>query len=117
MLFTILWKLNADNAVETSLEIFRTISAAGVCDKCAMCHIGHMKEVSIRELHQHTGKFVRQALKEPIIVTDRGEQIAVLKSLSSAEISGKPFPKRKLSSLPQVRIDSTVYISEERDAT
>jgi antitoxin (DNA-binding transcriptional repressor) of toxin-antitoxin stability system len=81
-----------------------------------MCHIGHMKVITIRDLHQHTGKFVRQAQKEVIFVTDRGQQVAVLKGISVAETTGKPFPKRKLSSLPRVSIDSTVYISEERDA-
>lgn len=81
-----------------------------------MCHIGHMKVITIRDLHQHTGKFVRQAQKEVIFVTDRGQQVAVLKGITVAETTGKPFPKRKLSSLPRVSIDSTVYISEERDA-
>jgi prevent-host-death family protein len=81
-----------------------------------MCHIGHMKSVSIRELHEHTGKLVRQAQKEAIIVTDRGQQIAVLKPLTAGESLGKLFPKRKLSSLPKVKPDSTIYISEERDA-
>jgi antitoxin (DNA-binding transcriptional repressor) of toxin-antitoxin stability system len=75
-----------------------------------------MKVITIRDLHQHTGKFVRQAQKEVIFVTDRGQQVAVLKGISVAETTGKPFPKRKLSSLPRVSIDSTVYISEERDA-
>jgi antitoxin (DNA-binding transcriptional repressor) of toxin-antitoxin stability system len=75
-----------------------------------------MKVITIRELHEHTGKFVRHAQKEPVVVTDRGQQIAVLKGLDSAETIGKKFPKRKLSSLPQVAVDSTVYISEERDA-
>ncbi len=75
-----------------------------------------MKVITIRDLHQHTGKFVRQAQKEVIFVTDRGQQVAVLKGITVAETTGKPFPKRKLSSLPRVSIDSTVYISEERDA-
>jgi len=75
-----------------------------------------MKSISIRELHEHTGRLVREAQKEPIFVTDRGRQIAILKPIMSAEISGKPFPKRELSSLPKVEIDSTVYVSEERDA-
>jgi prevent-host-death family protein len=75
-----------------------------------------MKVITIRELHEHTGKFVRQAQKEPVLVTDRGRQIAVLKAITAAESVGKPFPKRKLTSLPRVSIDSTVYISEERDA-
>jgi prevent-host-death family protein len=75
-----------------------------------------MRIITIRQLHQHTGKFVRSAQKEPILVTDRGQQVAVLKGVTGAESIGKPFPKRKLSSLPRVAIDSTVYISEERDA-
>jgi antitoxin (DNA-binding transcriptional repressor) of toxin-antitoxin stability system len=86
------------------------------CGKGRLCHIGHMKVVSIRELHEHTGELVRHALKEPILVTDRGQQVAVLKSITGTETSGKPFPKRKLSSLPKVEVDSTIYISEERDA-
>jgi len=69
--------------------------------KGRLCHIGHMKVVSIRELHEHTGELVRHALKEPILVTDRGQQVAVLKSNTGAETSGKLFPKRKLSSLPK----------------
>ena len=72
--------------------------------------------ITIRQLHEHTGKFVRHARKEPVFVTDRGQQIAVLKSLDTGEMVGKKFPKRKLSSLPRVPVDSTVYISEERDA-
>lgn len=81
-----------------------------------MCHIGHMKVISIRELHQHTGRFVREAAREPVYVTDRGRQVAVLKAPVPAEMTGKPFPKRPLSSLPKVRVDSTTYISDERDA-
>jgi prevent-host-death family protein len=75
-----------------------------------------MKVITIRELHEHTGKFVRQAQKEPVLVTDRGQQVAVLKGITTAESTGKPFPRRKLASLPRVSMDSTVYISEERDA-
>jgi hypothetical protein len=75
-----------------------------------------MKANTNRQLHEHTGKFVRQAQKEPVIVTDRGQQIAILKGITTAEAGGKQFPKRRLASLPRVSIDSTVYISEERDA-
>jgi antitoxin (DNA-binding transcriptional repressor) of toxin-antitoxin stability system len=81
-----------------------------------MCHIGHMRTITIRELHEHTGKFVRHAQKEAILVTDRGQQIAVLKGITTAEVVGKKFPRRKISSLPKVDVDSTIYISEERDA-
>ncbi len=75
-----------------------------------------MKTISIRELHAHTGRFVREAQHETIRVTDRGREVAVLKAPASAEAAGKPFPKRRLASLPKVRIDSSVYISQERDS-
>ena len=81
-----------------------------------MCHIGHMRIISIRELHAHTGRFVRAAQHEIIHVTDRGKQVAVLKAASGQEMSGKRFPKRPLSSLPKVRVDSTIFLSQERDA-
>lgn len=80
-----------------------------------MCHIGHKKTISIRELHQHTGRYVRAAERGIIHVTDRGRQVAVLKAASPAELSGKPFPKRRISSLPKVRVDSSTYISQERN--
>jgi hypothetical protein len=43
-------------------------------------------------------------------------QLVVCCSIDAAEIVGKPFPNRKLSSLPEVAVDSTIYLSEERDA-
>ena len=74
-----------------------------------------MKTISIRELHAHTGRFVREAQHEAIRVTDRGREVAVLKGSTPAEAAGKPFPRRRLASLPRVRVDSAVYISQERD--
>lgn len=74
-----------------------------------------MKTISIRQLHTHTGRFVREAQHETIRVTDRGREVAVLKGSTPAEATGKPFPKRRLASLPKVRIDSSVYISQERE--
>ena len=74
-----------------------------------------MRTVSIRELHTHTGRLVRAAQHEEIHVTDRGREVAVLKALTPAESMGKRFPKRRISSLPRVRVSSSVYISQERD--
>jgi prevent-host-death family protein len=75
-----------------------------------------MRRVSIRELHISTGKLVREASHEPIVITERGHPIAVLKSAATAEIAGRPLPKRPLSSMPKVKADSTALISEEREA-
>ena len=56
------------------------------------------------------------ASHEPIVITERGHPVAVLKSAATAEIAGRPLPKRSLASMPKVKADSTALISEERDA-
>ena len=75
-----------------------------------------MKTVTIRDLHHRTGDVVRAAAREKILITERGRAIALLKGIHPAELSGKPFPKRDRRKLPRVRIDSTAYISQDRDA-
>ena len=45
-----------------------------------------MKSISIRELHAATGKHVRATLQEPLIVTERGKRVAVLKPFSDCEL-------------------------------
>ena len=73
-----------------------------------------MKSVSIRELHERTGRIVRQAAQQPVIVTDRGSRIALLKPYSEEEIVGRPFPIRDPASMPNVDVDSTELISRDR---
>jgi antitoxin (DNA-binding transcriptional repressor) of toxin-antitoxin stability system len=43
-----------------------------------------MKTISIEELHQQTGAYVRAAQQEPILIADGGQQMAVLKPLRGA---------------------------------
>ena len=83
---------------------------------CLMCHSTDMKTVTIRDLHAATGKHVRAAVQESIVITERGKRIAILKSFSEAELDGVPFPRRRAASLPQVTGDSTAVISGDRDA-
>lgn len=71
--------------------------------------------VSIRELHTHTGRIVREASEEPVLISDRGEPIAVLMSASANPLNGLPFPKRDRSRMPRVSVDSAALISEDRD--
>jgi prevent-host-death family protein len=80
-----------------------------------------MKTISIRELHTRTGHYVRRAASEPIMLTDRGESIARLVSLSQP--AGVAFANRRLrpslkrflaTPLPQ-STDSTQIVSEDRD--
>jgi prevent-host-death family protein len=75
-----------------------------------------MKTVTIRDLHHRTGEVVRASAHEKILITERGRAVALLKGVEPADLAGKPFPKRDRRKLPRVRVDSTVYISEERDA-
>jgi prevent-host-death family protein len=75
-----------------------------------------MKSVTIRELHMNTGRVVRASVHGNILITERGQPVAVLKSAKAADLVGKPFPKRDLRRMPKVPGDSADYISQERDA-
>jgi antitoxin (DNA-binding transcriptional repressor) of toxin-antitoxin stability system len=74
-----------------------------------------MKTITIRELHTHTGWCVREAARRPIVVTDRGEIVAVLQAANAAQLSGRRFPKRDRSKLPMVDADSVRLISDDRE--
>ena len=75
-----------------------------------------MKTISIRDLHEKTGHWVRLAQREgPIAVTDRGREVAVLADSSRFSQLAKPFPKRVRKRLPSTLLDSTSLISEDRD--
>src|ERR1041385_7503895 len=83
-----------------------------------------MKTITIRELHERTGEWVRKVHKHgEIVVTDRGEPIA--KIVAQSPPAKTPyFARRKL--LPEFEkldaanklsggTDSTVIISEDRE--
>lgn len=74
-----------------------------------------MKTATIRELHMNTAKLVRASAHENILVTDRGQAMAVLKSANAADLPGRPFPKRDIRKMPKSIVDSTIYISQDRD--
>jgi len=74
-----------------------------------------MRSVTIRELHMNTGKLMRAAACEKIIITDRGQAVAVLKSAKAADLIGKPFVKRDIRKMPKSNVDSTIYVSQDRD--
>ena len=63
----------------------------------------------------NTGKLVRATARENILITDRGQAIAVLKSAKAVDLAGKPFPKRDIRKMPRSNVDSTIYISQDRD--
>lgn len=88
------------------------------CDDL-MCHIVHMKEITIRELHLKTGAWVRRVAREGrVVVKERGQPVATLVPFE-LEHRGTPFSKRVLvpgfADLPPTTGDSTDYISEDRE--
>ena len=81
--------------------------------------MGHVKTITIRELHQATGRWVRHARAGEVYVTERGRLIA--KIVPAAPLPPKPFfanPKFTQAFLAQRKYlrggtDSTVTISED----
>ena len=74
-----------------------------------------MRRATIRELHMNTGKLVRASAHEKIIITDRGQPVALLQRTEGPDLVGKPFPKRDIRKMPRVKGDSTDYVSRDRD--
>jgi hypothetical protein len=83
-------------------------------DMCLSWHNHGMKTISIKQLHDATGKCVRAAHSTPLIVTDRGTKVALLKRFSPEDLPSTPFPARNPARLPSVIIDSTEIISSDR---
>ena len=83
--------------------------------------MSHMKSITIRELHEHTGRRVRQAAAGEVYVTERGRLVAKL--VPASLLPPKPFfanPRytraflRHRNSL-RGGTDATELISHERD--
>lgn len=74
-----------------------------------------MKTISIKQLHAETGKWVRAARKQPVIVTDRGEKIASLQAHVPDDPPRPTYTGRDWSKLPAINFDSTEMISADRD--
>lgn len=75
-----------------------------------------MKTISIKQLHAETGRWVRAAKNQTIIVTDHGEKIATLQPHAKAASPAPVFTLKNRGFRPKVAVDSTRYISEDRDA-
>lgn len=83
--------------------------------------MSHMPTISIRELHEATGRWVRRASAGEIQVTERGRLVA--KIVPAAPPPARPFfanPRFTRAFLAQRKhlrggTDSTLIISEERE--
>lgn len=75
-----------------------------------------MKTISIKQLHAETGRWVRAARQQPIVVTDRGEKVATIQPYDdSARPRAVLDPARRRRWMPVSPVDSTVFISADRD--
>jgi antitoxin (DNA-binding transcriptional repressor) of toxin-antitoxin stability system len=74
-----------------------------------------MKTILIKQLHAETGRWVRAASRQPIVVTDRGVKVASLQPHAEDNFPKPVFSLRRRGVRPKVLADSTVYISEDRD--
>ena len=83
--------------------------------------MSHMKTITIRELHQATGRWVRRASAGEVYVTERGRLVA--KIVPASPLPATPFfanPTYTRAYRAQRKhlrggADSTRTISEERD--
>ena len=83
-----------------------------------------MKTISIRELHERTGAWVRKAVElGAITVTERGKPLVRLEAVADSS-SSNPFRGRRLRpGFARLRgklgggTDSTAIVSEGRDRT
>jgi antitoxin (DNA-binding transcriptional repressor) of toxin-antitoxin stability system len=79
------------------------------------CRLLNIRTVTIRELHLNTRTLVCAAGRQKITITDRGRPIALLKTLDEPDLVGKPFSRRDIRKMPKSKVDSTIYVSQDRD--
>jgi prevent-host-death family protein len=75
-----------------------------------------MRRVTIRELHQETGRIVDQAATgEVIVIQRRGVPVAELRGASMPRSSVKvPDLQRRYARFPRVKTDSGRFLEEDR---
>jgi prevent-host-death family protein len=83
-----------------------------------------MKQVSIRELHEKTGEWVRLAeAHEQIIITDRGQPVASLAPYREPAKRNRFHARKLVPAYAKLRgklsrgTDSGALISKDRDAS
>jgi antitoxin (DNA-binding transcriptional repressor) of toxin-antitoxin stability system len=81
-----------------------------------MCHNGHMRHVTVRKLHEETGRLVDAAQAgEVIVVRRRGVPVAELHGLTGAKRKVKvPDLNRRYRNFPRVKTDSGRILEEDR---
>ena len=77
-----------------------------------------MKTITVEELHEQTDRVVSEAAQHTIVVTRNGLPQAILKPYPDPGALKQHWAERErlLAALPRLSVDSSEYISEERDA-
>lgn len=76
-----------------------------------------MEVITLKELHQHTGRYARAARERTVLITDRGHAVAMLTAPLTAQLE-RPLPRRfspRLAVAPKRRTDSTKAVGAGRD--
>jgi antitoxin (DNA-binding transcriptional repressor) of toxin-antitoxin stability system len=81
-----------------------------------MCHIRHMRTVTIRKLHEETGRIVDAAAAGEIItVHRRGVPVAELRAVAPRKLKVRiPDFNRRYATFPRVKTDSGRIQEEDR---
>ena len=81
----------------------------------AMCHNGHMRHVTVRKLHEETGRLVDAAQAGEVISCGAGVPVAELHGLTGASRKVKvPDLNRRYRKFPRVKTDSGRILEEDR---
>ena len=75
-----------------------------------------MNAVTIEELHRATNHYIRAAQESPVVITDGGKPVVLLKRFQPEGKPGRPLPRREewIASLPGTP-DSAQAVSTDRD--
>ncbi|HJP33286.1 MAG: hypothetical protein QF689_09245 [Candidatus Latescibacteria bacterium] len=76
-----------------------------------------METITLKELHQHTGRYARAASEQSYLITDRGHPVALLTAPVTAHME-RDLPRQfSLDSVvvPKHQTDSAASVSAVRD--
>ena len=75
-----------------------------------------METITLKDLHQHTGRYARAARENPVLITDRGHPVAML-TVPVTDDLATTLPRRftlESAIVPGRRTDSTAAVSAAR---
>jgi PHD/YefM family antitoxin component YafN of YafNO toxin-antitoxin module len=76
-----------------------------------------MKTISIEELHDQTDQIINQAAQDTLVVTRNGRPQAILKPYPDETSLKQHWAEREqlLNRLPKMTVETSEYISQDRD--